>query len=84
MAQLTRAEPLAPPERLDLMGEVHAWRLIGALFFGSATMLESIQDALPQRALVLDLAGVICMDTAGAERLPDRASASAAARAACR
>ena len=124
MAKLTRAEPLAPPELLDLAGQVHAWRLVGPLFFGSTAALESIQDALPQRALVLDLSGVIYMDTTGADALlallhtcekrripafahglagqaadmaqrkslldqpgaqwlPDRASAIAAARAAC-
>ncbi|OJU89960.1 MAG: sodium-independent anion transporter [Burkholderiales bacterium 66-5] len=70
MAQLTRAEPLDLSELLpEPSGKVHAWRLTGALFFGSATTMEILQDALPQRALVLDLAGVIYMDTTGADAL---------------
>lgn len=71
MAALTRAEPLA---LADAPPGVAAWRMSGALFFGSATALETVQDALPAPhagtgALVLDLGGVIYMDSTGAGTL---------------
>ena len=69
MSRLTRAEPVALPEPDAPAGEVHAWRIAGALFFGSTTALEALQDALPTRALVLDLASVVYMDTTGSATL---------------
>ena len=69
MANLTRAEPLQAPELAGLTQQVHAWRLTGALFFGSATALEALQDTWPTRALVLDMAGVFYMDSTGAATL---------------
>ncbi|MCZ2105084.1 MAG: STAS domain-containing protein [Burkholderiales bacterium] len=69
MSRLTRAEPVALPEPDGVAGEVRAWRIAGALFFGSTTALETLQDALPTRALVLDLASVVYMDTTGAATL---------------
>ena len=69
MAHLTRAEPLALPELAGLEQEIHVWRFTGALFFGSTTALERVQDVWPRRALVLDLAGVIYIDSTGASSL---------------
>jgi SulP family sulfate permease len=73
MAGLTRAEPIALPAPPGGPQRIQAWRLSGALFFGSATALEDVHAALQGAqqgdALVLDLGGVIYMDSTGAETL---------------
>jgi len=70
IARLSDAQPLAPPE---LAGhgsdEVQVRRLHGALFFGTTPLLESLQDRLPQRVLVLDFDHAIYLDSSGAEAL---------------
>ncbi|QEA13046.1 SulP family inorganic anion transporter [Comamonas flocculans] len=69
MAHLTHAERLNPPELAAAAPQVHAWRLQGALFFGSATAFEELSSQLPARALVLDLASLLYMDSSGKETL---------------
>jgi len=69
MARLTNAQPLAAPEPATDADHVHAWRITGPLFFGSATALQEIEDALPSQALVLDLGAVPYMDSTGAATL---------------
>lgn len=68
ISSLTRAETVAltaPPQ------EVQAWRLYGALFFGAVRLVESMEDHLPARALLLDLKNLIYMDSSGADTLQD-------------
>lgn len=67
MARLAHADRISAPELSER--EAQAWRLTGALFFGSTPTLETLQDALPSRALVLDLGGVFYMDATGAAAL---------------
>ncbi|WP_370625866.1 SulP family inorganic anion transporter [Comamonas sp. NLF-1-9] len=68
MAHLTHAERLALPA-LAAAPQVQAWRLQGALFFGSTTALEDLSARLPARVLVLDLASLLYMDSTGKETL---------------
>ncbi len=59
----------AQPLLAGLQGQVAAYRLYGALFFGAVKLLEEIEDKLPVRALVLDLKNVIYLDPTGADAL---------------
>ena len=52
-------------------GQVDAYRLYGALFFGAVKLVEEIADHLPSRTLVLDLKNVIYMDSSGVDGLMD-------------
>jgi SulP family sulfate permease len=69
MARLTHAQPLAAAELATDAERVRAWRITGPLFFGSATALQQVEDALPSQALVLDLGTVPYMDSTGAATL---------------
>ena len=69
MASLARAEPIERPELEGREREIQAWRLLGALFFGSTTITEKLEDRLPARAVVLDLSQVLYMDSTGANAL---------------
>lgn len=44
-------------------------RITGTLFFGAVQHLERLESALPRERLVLDLSGVIYIDSTGAEAL---------------
>jgi sulfate permease, SulP family len=61
----TQAQPLLA----GLQGQVDAYRLYGALFFGAVKLLEEIEDMLPSHALVLDLKNVIYLDPTGVDAL---------------
>ncbi len=50
---------------------VAAYRLYGALFFGAVKLIESLEDALPARVLVLDFKNVMYIDSSGADTLMD-------------
>jgi len=50
-------------------GQVRAYRFYGVLFFGAVTMVEAIEDELPQKAVVLDLKNLIYIDSSGADAL---------------
>lgn len=70
MASLTRAEPVPLPELEAVApGAVAAWQFSGALFFGASAVVEGLEDALPQRVLLLDLSRVLYMDSTGAEAM---------------
>lgn len=72
LAGLSRAEPVQAPEfplLASLAGQITAWRLHGALFFGATPVLERIGSALPARVLVIDMAHVLYIDSTGAEAL---------------
>ena len=57
------------PSLSGLQGQVDAYRLYGALFFGAVKLLEEIEDKLPTHALVLDLKNVIYLDPTGVDAL---------------
>ena len=65
--ELVSAE--AQPLLADLQGQVNAYRLYGALFFGAVKLIEDIEAKLPTRALVLDLKNVIYLDPTGVDAL---------------
>ena len=69
IARLSRADALAPPELKAAGTQVQVRRLSGALFFGSAPLVEALQDQLPARALVLDFEHVMYLDSTGADAL---------------
>jgi len=72
ISSLSRAERLTPAEQPALAGleaQVAVWRLYGTVFFGATKLVESLEDHLPARALVLDLKNVIYVDSTGAEAL---------------
>jgi sulfate permease, SulP family len=72
ISSLSRYEPVsveAQPLLDGLQGQVGAYRLYGALFFGAVKLLEEIEDKLPTRALVLDLKNVIYLDPTGVDAL---------------
>ena len=50
-------------------GQVMAYRLYGALFFGAVSLVEDMEDNIPAKALVLDLKNVIYLDPTGADAL---------------
>ena len=65
--ELVSAE--AQPLLAGLQGQVDAYRLYGALFFGAVKLLEDIETKLPTRTLVLDLKNVIYLDPTGVDAL---------------
>ena len=78
ISSLSRSEALGAadyPELSGLDGQVAAYRLYGALFFGAVKLLEDLQDHLPARTLLLDLKNVIYVDSSGADSLNDLARA---------
>jgi SulP family sulfate permease len=56
-------------------GQVAAYRLYGALFFGAVRLIENLQDALPDKVLVLDLKNVMYVDSSGMDALNGLAQA---------
>jgi SulP family sulfate permease len=76
ISSLTRAEPVSAAQQPVLAGQdgqVQAWRLYGALFFGAVKLVEDMEHQLPARALVLDLKNLIYVDSSGADTLLDLA-----------
>ncbi len=71
ISNLTRSE-MVDTSHPVLQGRAHqiqAYRLYGALFFGAVKLVESMEDRLPERALVLDLKNLIYIDSSGADVL---------------
>jgi SulP family sulfate permease len=78
ISSLSRAESVSAadqPALAGLEGQVAAWRMYGAVFFGAVKLVEAMEDQLPARALVLDLKNVIYVDSSGADALADLARA---------
>ncbi|MCZ8293433.1 MAG: SulP family inorganic anion transporter [Hylemonella sp.] len=76
ISSLTRAEAVSAQDQPLLAGQdgqVRAWRLYGALFFGAVKLVEDMERQLPARALVLDLKNLIYVDSSGADTLLDLA-----------
>jgi sulfate permease, SulP family len=74
ISSLTRCEPVSAaqfPVLHKQPGRLKAYRLHGALFFGAVQLLESIEDTLPSRVLILDFSNVLYIDSSGADTLSD-------------
>ena len=69
MARLSRLDAPEPPAGSALPEGVQLQRVSGALFFGTTPLIESLQAALPARALVLELERVIYLDSTAADAL---------------
>ena len=57
------------PELEQHRGNVAAFRVYGAIFFGAVKILERIENELPSKVLVLDLKNVIYIDVSGMDAL---------------
>ncbi len=57
------------PELEQHRGNVSAFRIYGAIFFGAVKILERIENELPKKVLVLDLKNVIYIDVSGMDAL---------------
>lgn len=50
-------------------GQIAAFRLYGAIFFGAVKLIEKIETELPSKALVLDFKNVIYIDVSGMDAI---------------
>jgi SulP family sulfate permease len=72
ISNLSRIEALTSkdtPKLAQQEGQISAYRLYGALFFGAVKLVEAIEDKLPKKTLVLDLKNLIYIDSSGADAL---------------
>ena len=72
ISSLSRTEAVTAADHPELRGregQVRAWRVYGALFFGAVKLIEAMEDHLPGHSLVLDLKNVIYIDSSGADTL---------------
>jgi SulP family sulfate permease len=72
ISNLSRVEALTSkdtPKLAQQEGQISAYRLYGALFFGAVKLVEAIEDKLPEKTLVLDLKNLIYIDSSGADAL---------------
>jgi len=74
MSELTKVEPITVQERAALgiaQTEIEVVRIVGSLFFGAVSKLESLADgpSMIPKVLVLDLTGLIQLDSSGIEAL---------------
>ncbi|HOV19063.1 SulP family inorganic anion transporter [Ottowia sp.] len=69
IARLSRVERCTPPDLSRHGAAVQVCRFHGALFFGTTTLTEALQAALPTRVLMLDFTPVIYLDSTGADSL---------------
>ena len=54
---------------LHTSAQTQVWAIDGALFFGAVDLLEAIASDLPEHTLVLELGGLIYIDSSGADAL---------------
>jgi SulP family sulfate permease len=52
-------------------GDISAYRLYGALFFGAVRILDAIEHQFPNKALILDMKNVIYIDASGIDAIDD-------------
>jgi SulP family sulfate permease len=74
ISNLSRCEPASTSLYPDLKlhaGSISAYRLYGALFFGGIRILDTIENQLPSKALVLDMKNVIYIDSSGIDAIAD-------------
>lgn len=64
----------AAEEKLPWLGDdsgIKFYRMSGALFFGAIKSIETMQENIAAKALILDFSGVIYIDSSGEEALRD-------------
>jgi sulfate permease, SulP family len=74
ISSLSRSEPVGPADQPLLTGhegQIAAYRLYGAIFFGAVKLVQEIEARLPAHTLVLDMKNVIYMDSSGVDSLQD-------------
>ena len=74
ISSLSRCEPAdlsAFPALDKYQGQIDAYRIYGAIFFGAVRLLEKIEENLPSQTLILDLKNVIYVDTSGMETIAE-------------
>ena len=72
ISSLSRYEPASAidfPELQQHQGSISAFRIYGAIFFGAVKLLESIENKLPSKTLILDLKNVIYIDVSGMDAI---------------
>lgn len=57
------------PDLKNHQGKIAAFRIYGAIFFGAVKLLESIENELPSKILLLDLKNVIYIDVSGMDAI---------------
>jgi SulP family sulfate permease len=57
------------PQLNNFSGQIDAYRIYGAIFFGAVKLLEKIEESLPTQTLLLDLKNVIYIDSSGMDSI---------------
>jgi len=65
--EIAEAKNFPPLE--NQQGQIDAYRIYGAIFFGAVKLLEQIEKNLPSKKLLLDLKNVIYVDTSGMDTI---------------
>jgi len=77
ISSLSRCEPAQAsdfPGLQNQQGQIDAYRIHGAIFFGAVKLLEKIEVNLPSQTLLLDLKNVIYIDTSGMDTIMELAT----------
>jgi SulP family sulfate permease len=72
ISNLSRSEAVNLDEHSvlkPLKGEIDAYRIYGALFFGAVKLIERLETQLPKNILILDLKNIIYIDTSGMDAI---------------
>ncbi len=72
ISSLSRCETASAtdfPGLANQQGEIDAYRIYGAIFFGAVKLLEKIEENLPSKTLILDLKNVIYIDSTGMDTI---------------
>jgi SulP family sulfate permease len=64
-----RISSLTQRKLLHATAHTQVWAFDGALFFGAVDLIEQTSHDLPEKTLVLDLGGLIYIDSSGADGL---------------
>ena len=64
-----RISSLTQRKLLHATAHTQVWAFDGALFFGAVDLIEQTSHDLPEKTLVLDLSGLIYIDSSGADGL---------------
>jgi SulP family sulfate permease len=76
ISSLSRCESVSSDDFTELKhlkGQVDAYRIYGAIFFGAVKLLEKIEENLPSQILVIDLKNVIYIDSSGMDTIMELA-----------
>ncbi len=73
ISSLSYADTIEPGQYQDIPrwdpGDMQVRQLHGALFFGAVKLIQDLEKQLPRRVIVLDLDGVLYLDSSGADEL---------------